>query len=103
MKKSEIYGKRIECIIGIIMLIPPLLGVICFVINLFIENAGGFATLNNLSNNWSASYYYDFRGREICIPVAAMSAAPIYLGIMALAGSYLIKDSIQYFFTKESD
>lgn len=30
-----------------------------------------------------------------------MSAAPIYLGMMAMVGAYLIKDSLYYFFIEE--
>jgi hypothetical protein len=29
-----------------------------------------------------------------------MSAAPIYLALMAMVGAYLIKDSVKYFFMK---
>lgn len=102
MKKSELYGKRIECIIGMILLIPPLLGVISFTINMFIQDSGAFATLSNLGNNWIAKYQFgvSYNGQNVRIPVAAMSAAPIFLGIMALAGSYLIKNTFQSFFTK---
>ena len=30
-----------------------------------------------------------------------MSAAPIYLGLMAIVGAYLIKNSARYIFTSE--
>lgn len=46
--------------------------------------------MKELSLAWTAKY--DQGG--------GMSAAPIYLGLMALAGVYLIKDSIYSFFQK---
>lgn len=70
-------GKIIEAIIGIILLIPPILGVVAFTLNLF-DWGGEFAKMSNLSSEWSSS-------------------APIFLGLMALAGVYLIKDNIKYF------
>ena len=86
MEESKIKGKRIECIIGILLLIPPILGVIAFVLCLF-DSKWHFATMQDLSYNWTN--YGD-----------GMSAAPIYLGLMALAGVWLVKDSIQYLFEK---
>jgi len=75
-------GKRIEAIIGIILLIPPILGVVAFTLNLF-DWGGKFAGMDHLSANWTN--YGE-----------AMSAAPIFLGLMALAGVYLLKDNIKY-------
>ena len=94
MEESKIKGKRIECIIGILLLIPPILGVIAFVLCLF-GCEWNFATLDNLSGEWTTKYGYDKGGG------GGMSAAPIYLGLMALAGAWLVKDSIQYLFTKK--
>lgn len=99
MEKSLIIGKRIECIIGFILLLPPLLGVIAFVINLFTKDPGKFASLSNLCGNW-ALYVHGggpFGGN---VPAEVTPAAPIYLGLMAIAGVYLVKDSFKYFFTK---
>lgn len=47
--------------------------------------------MRDLSGAWTAEYS-DGGG---------MSAAPIYLGMMAMVGAYLIKDSLHYFFIKE--
>lgn len=52
-----------------------------------------FSMMRELSSAWTAKY--DQGG--------GMSAAPIYLGVMALAGVYLIKDSIHYLFVKIED
>lgn len=75
-------GKKIEAIIGLVLLIPPILGVVAFMLNLF-DCGGKFAGMDNLSANWTN--YGE-----------AMSAAPIFLGLMALAGVYLLKDNIKY-------
>lgn len=93
MEDSKIKAKKIECILGILFLIPPILGVIAFVLCLF-RCEWNFAKLQNLSANWTNDFSYDGGG-------GGMSAAPIYLGLMALAGVWLVKDSIQYLFTKK--
>ena len=88
-EKALITGKKIECWLGIFLLIPPILGVICFVLCLF-DNDGEFARMRNLSPNWTNDFSSNAGG--------GMSAAPIYLALMALAGAYLIKDSMKYLF-----
>ena len=93
MEKAEIIGKRIECIIGILLLIPPVLGVISFVLCLFgVE--GDFPSMDNISGNWSYGILIDRGGG------GAMSATPLYFGLMAIAGVWLIKDGLKYFFMK---
>lgn len=104
MDRATIIGKRIECIIGIIILIPVFLGVIAFVMCLF-KGSDAFYTLDNLSRTWSyslSSYKTSaLYGDEPNIAAAgAMSSAPIYIGLMALAGVWLVKDSFKYFFMK---
>lgn len=98
MEESKIKGKKIECIIGILFLIPPILGVFAFVLCLFDFDLK-FAQLYNLSNEWTAYFGYDY---EHGGGGGGMSAAPIYLGLMALAGVWLVKDSIQYLFYKSN-
>ena len=103
MERALIIGKRIECIIGIILLVPVLLGVIAFVICLF-KGSNDFYTLDNLSRTWSYSlqpfYTSRMHGASGVAAAGAMSSAPIYLGLMAIAGVWLIKDSLKYFFVK---
>lgn len=105
MEKAVIFGKRIECVIGIILLVPVIIGVTAFVLCLFHDSAD-FCTLNNLSETWSYSLksfrdVTDITGEAHHLAGAgAMSAAPIYLGLMAIAGVYMIKDSFKYWFMK---
>ena len=107
MKKSEVYGKRIECIIGLVLLIPPILGVVAFCISIFAgDTPGTFARMNYLSCEWTAiirvpaSQSFDGMSNGIGGVAAAMSAAPIYLGLMAIVGAYLVRNNMQSFFTK---
>ena len=104
MDKATIIGKRIECILGIILLIPVFIGVVTFVLCLF-HGSNDFCTLDNLSSTWSCvldSFHGSLRfdGGGIVSAAGAMSSAPIYLGLMAIAGVWLIKDSFKYFFMK---
>ena len=92
MDTAIVKAKRIECFIGLFLLLPPILGVIAFVLQIF-EADTDFSMFRELSSAWTAKY--DQGG--------GMSAAPIYLGVMALAGVYLIKDSIHYLFVKIED
>ena len=94
MEESKVKAKKIECILGILFLIPPILGVIAFVLCLF-DCDWEFATLDNLSAEWTTRYGYDRGGG------GGMSAAPIYLGLMSLAGVWLVKDSFEYLFIKK--
>lgn len=89
MEKAIIKAKKIECLIGIFFLIPPILGVLAFVLQLFDADID-FSRMYNLSSHWTA----DGGG-------GGMSAAPLYLGLMAIAGAYLIKGSFVYLFHKE--
>ena len=83
-EKALIKAKKVECFIGFFFLIPSILGVIAFVFCLF-DSDGEFAKMRNLSSEWTD-------GGD------GMSAAPIYLALMALAGAYLIKDSLKFLF-----
>ncbi len=109
MKKSEVYGKRVECIIGLILLLPPMLGVIAFTISIFANNyAGDFASMHYLSSEWTAIIMVpeseSFDSLDLTNGIngsaAATSALPIYLGLMAMVGAYLVKNSVQSFFMK---
>lgn len=87
MDKAVIKAKKVECIIGLFFLLPPVLGVFAFVLQLFDADTD-FSMLRDLSSNWSEGG-------------GGMSAAPIYLGLMALAGVYLIKDSFYALFVTD--
>lgn len=76
--------KNIQKTIGYILLFPPLLSVLLFSINLLSRNFSKIVGMTNLSSNWSGNMG-DNGG--------FMSATPIYFGLMAIAGAYLIKNS----------
>lgn len=89
-EKAITKEKKLEFWLGIFFLIPPILGVIAFVLCLF-DIDSHFSSLSNLSSDWTT--HYDNGG--------GMSAAPIYLGLMAIVGAYLIKNSARYIFISE--
>lgn len=93
-EKAIAKEKRLEFWLGIFFLIPPILGVIAFVLCLF-DIDSHFSELSNLSSDWTTNYGYDNGGG------GGMSAAPIYLGLMAIVGVYLIKNSARYIFISE--
>lgn len=92
MNKPIIKAKKVECIIGLFFLLPPVLGVFAFVLQLF-EADTDFSMLSDLSPDWTSDYSSEGGG--------GMSAAPVYLGLMAIAGVYLVKDSFYAFFVKD--
>jgi len=49
--KAILKEKRVECILGTFFLIPPILGVLAFVLCLF-DSDSHFARLSDLSANW---------------------------------------------------
>jgi hypothetical protein len=77
---------RIERIFGIILLIPPTIGSVLFMINLFINSPGNIAEMKNLSSEWTGTYGHGNSGGG-----GYTSAAPIYLGLMAISGAFLLK------------
>ena len=71
----------VQLIIGVIFLIPPILGAIFFTLQVFGVN-GDTISLRELSTNWTGDSN-------------AMSAAPIYLGLMAIAGTLIVHSAIK--------
>jgi hypothetical protein len=86
METAEKENKKLislERIFGIILLIPPIIGVLLFVLNLLSDDMGRIVELRNLSSEWTGHYSSEGGGYT--------SAAPIYLGLMAIAGAWLLK------------
>ena len=74
--------------IGYILLFPPLLSVLLFTINLLIKDSGTIIEMSNLSSNWSG-----WAGYSGDSGAGFTSSIPLYFGLMAIAGAYLIKNS----------
>ena len=90
--RKEQTGRKIklERIFGIILLVPPILGVFMFVIDLLTNNVIG---LSNLSSYWTG---YHFSGiideiLEVNSELGHTPGLPIYFGLMAIAGAILLK------------
>lgn len=96
-EKALLKGKKIEAIIALFLLIPPILGVISFVLCLF-DCDWHFARMSDLSADWTGCYGYSSSEGG---GGGYTSSAPIYLGLMAIAGVLLLKDSFRYLFLKD--
>jgi len=74
--KAIVIEKRIECIIGILLLISPFINVYCYLLD-YMSGA-----------EWTDESH---------------SSVLIFIGLIALAGAYLFKDGFRYFFQKDSN
>ena len=87
---KNLWGLNWEAKIGILFLIPPIIGAFMFIFNLF--DAGfelsyfpeAWNCISDYSTYTNSSYGY-----------AATPAIPLYLGLMAIAGAYLIKGNLK--------
>lgn len=88
-EKAIATEKKIECIIGILLLLPPLLSIFCFTFSWFdwfqSDGMTDFCRMYNLNGIWD---------------YGEGATSTIYLGLMAIAGAYLIKNNIHYFLLK---
>lgn len=80
-----------ERIVGLLLLLPPLLSVFLFIFDLFCGPINDIVTMQNLSKNWTACISWEYTGTNTGAGAGATSATPIYLGLMAIAGSILLK------------
>lgn len=85
-----------EAKIGILFLIPPIIGVLLFILNLM---DAGFS-IEGFPDEWNCIYSSNFgyngdSGGAWAYGYAATPAIPLYLGLMAIAGAYLIKGNLQ--------
>lgn len=95
-----------EAKIGILFLIPPIIGVFFFILNLMDARLG----FESFPDSWNCIYGYD-NGSDTdsgawgdncaygyaygwAYGYAATPAIPLYLGLMAIAGAYLIKGNL---------
>ena len=83
-KTMQTDNNLIQKVIGYSLLIPPMLGVLIFIIHLFIE----------LFIDPPEYFVWTFWNGKFGEGTASLpSNIPIYLGLMAIAGAYLIKDN----------
>ena len=94
MNKAIKTEKKFEFFLGLLFLIPPILGVLFFIFNLFDWSDGRVVEMRNLGGEWEAQYS-DGGG--------ATPPAPIYLGLMAIAGVMLVKNSLRYLVFKDEN
>ena len=74
VKNLIVVGKKIECVLGILFLLLPVLNVIAFF----------------LQDIWSHLYYWLY--------IDTLDGFCLFCGLLAIAGAYLVKDSFRYLF-----
>ncbi len=75
--------KNLERKIGFILLTPPLLSVVLFILNLLIyPTFESVIKMSNLGSGWTGDF----------IEGGYSSATPIYFGLMAISGAILIRE-----------
>lgn len=99
---KDYWSQNWEAKIGILFLIPPIIGVLIFFLNFLTDAKIGF---ESFPESWNCVYGYDSGYGSDCYETgaygwaygygyAATPAIPIYLGLMAIAGAYLIKGNL---------
>lgn len=96
MNKAIKTEKKFEFFLGLFFLIPPILGVFFFLLSLC-DTDGSFVNMTYLSGQWD---WHDGSGDG---SGASMSPAPLYLGLMAIAGVLLVKNSLRYLVCKDEE
>lgn len=96
---------NLEAKIGILFIIPPIIGVMMFILNLLILNSLdiglGFQDFpqswNCISNSYNPDIidFYLTKSSSRGYGYAGTPAMPLYLGLMAIAGAYLIKGNLK--------
>ena len=100
------WSLNLEAKIGVLFLIPPIIGVFYFVFNLFGAELG----FESFPESWNCIYGSDYGSDSDsgawggncaygyaygwAYGYAATPAIPLYLGLMAIAGAYLIKGNL---------
>ena len=94
MDKAIKKEKTIEAILGLLFCLPAVIGVICFIGNLCTK--GDTCDLRSLSGQWDWHNGSGYEGTG-----ASASPTPVYFGLMAIAGAYMLKNSLRYLLLKE--
>ena len=79
-----------EAKIGILFLIPPVWGAFIFILDILGAEIG----FNTFPSSWNYISGYDWYDSG-SYGYAATPAIPLYLGLMAIAGAYLIKGNLK--------
>ncbi len=81
-----------EAKIGLLFLIPPIIGVLFFVLNIL----GADLNFYSILESWICmnDYEYDLSSSSSVV-YSSTPSIPIYFGLMAIAGAYLIKGNLK--------
>ena len=109
---KNLWGLNWEAKIGILFLIPPIIGVVMFICNWLFGAEIGFESFpeswncidrydydsdyGTNSDSWGTNYGYGYGwAYGWAYGYAATPTIPLYLGLMAIAGAYLIKGNLK--------
>lgn len=93
MDKQIIREKQIEAAIGLLFILPAVIGVICFLYHLI---SGDYsASLDELGGIWGTIEHHSGSDNS-SFGYAAASPTPIFMGLMAIVGGYLLKGNLRY-------
>lgn len=93
MDKQIIKEKQIEAILGLIFILPAVIGVQCFIFQLIFGYDTG--SLENLQGIWGNIENYSYSDYS-SFGYATASPTPIFMGLIAIVGGYLLKGNLRY-------
>lgn len=91
MDKLVIKEKKIEAVIGLLFTLPAVIGIICFLLNFLF----GEASLEGLDGIWGVTENYSGWDNS-SYGYAASSPTPLFMGLLAIVGGYLLKGNLHY-------
>ena len=81
-----------EAKIGVVFLIPPIIGVLFFVLNIL----GADLDFYSILESWNCIDNYEYySSSSTSVVYSSTPSVPIYFGLMAIAGAYLIKGNLK--------
>lgn len=102
MDKEIIKEKKIEAYLGLLFCLPAMIGVICLLLNMIIGD--DTCGLTELGGIWSSIDYADHGWGEYSAygyAAGAASPTPLFMGLMAIVGAYLLKGNLHYILNKK--
>ena len=87
---KNFWDLNLDAKIGVLLLIPPIIGVFMFILNMLFGADMGF---DSFPESWNCLHRDS--GIHTTYGYGATPAMPLYLGLMAIAGAYLIKGNLK--------
>ena len=87
---KDFMALNCEAKIGVVFLIPPIIGVLFFVLNIL----GADLNFYSILESWICMNEYNLSS-SLSVVYSSTPSIPIYFGLMAIAGAYLIKGNLK--------